>query len=177
MKTKLKLLPLLLLSLALCLLLPQPAKAQTSSNFLGSIQSYFTSFNTNYTWTNVVLEVGTGYKQVTGVNAASTLDIQYDLGRFNLGGALQFSGVGSPINAAEGQVGYTLLQRYDAKLDFDIRGGYDDTVASGVVEPCLFIKKKGTANTYFETGVSLPIYFKQKLNTNPTFFIQTGFTL
>ena len=174
MKNKMK---ILIGSAVMALALVLPATAQsTNGTFLGTVQGYLTSFNTNYTFTGVTLEIGTGYKQVTGVNAASTVDAQYDIGRFNLGAALQFSGVGSPINAAEGQIGYAIIEHYDTKLDANLRGGYDDTVGAPVIEPGLWIKKKGTANTYFETGVSLPIYLRQKFNTNPTFYVQTGFT-
>ena len=66
----------------------------TTVTFFASAENYLTTFNPDYTWTNVTLEAATGYKQVTGTGAASVLDVQYDLGRWNLGTACQFSGVG-----------------------------------------------------------------------------------
>jgi hypothetical protein len=154
------------------------ATNSTTQTFLATAESYFTSFNTNsdFNWTNCTLEVATGYKQVTGVNAASTVDAQYDFGRWNAGAAFQFSGVGSPVNAFEAQGGYDLIEHYDAKLEADLRAGFDDVKSAGVVEPCVFTAKKPTPNTFFKTGISLPVYTKGKLNTNPTFYIETGFT-
>ncbi|MGH8023578.1 MAG: hypothetical protein ACRED1_08350, partial [Limisphaerales bacterium] len=86
------------------------ARAQTNDEnltiptFYQSAVSYFTSFNTNYTFAGTSLELGTGYKQVTGVGAASVLDGQYNLplggasstigNRLHIGASAQFSGVG-----------------------------------------------------------------------------------
>ena len=150
------------------------ARAQTNQTFIGTAESYFTSFNTNYSWVSNSLEIATGYKQVTGVNAASTLDGQYDFERFNIGAGLQFSGVGSPINGAVVQGGYALIEHLDLKVDADIRAGYDWN--RNTVEPTLFLSKKPTPNTFFRIGASLPFYFKGKQNTNPTFYAETGFT-
>jgi hypothetical protein len=149
-----------------------------TNNFGESALDYFTSINTNYCWTNSAfgVEVGTGYKQVGGVNEASTFDIQKDLDRFNIGGAFQFSGVGSPLNAAEGQLGYAVIEYYDLKVDFNVRAGYDWNVEGIVIEPGIFLKKKGTLNTFFETGISFPVYLTEKFNNTPTFYFQTGFT-
>ena|ERR1700733_8999777 len=154
------------------------ANSQTNSNFGSSLADYFTDINTNYSWTNSVYgaEVGLGYKQVGGVNSASTLDMQKDLDRFNLGAAFQFSGVGGPLNAAEGQVGFAVVEYYDVKLDANVRAGYDWNVEGVVFEPGAFLKKKGTPNTFYETGISFPVYLKEKFNNTPTFFFQTGFT-
>ena len=148
----------------------------TTVTFFASAENYLTTFNPDYTWTNVTLEAATGYKQVTGTGAASVLDVQYDLGRWNLGTACQFSGVGSPVNAMQAQGGYALIRHLDAKVDFDLRAGYDWTAHTGVIEPAVFLGKKLTANTYLKTGISLPVYFRGSLNRNPSFFLETGFT-
>jgi len=58
------------------------ARAQ-SSNFLSSVESYATSFNTNYSWTNVSYEISTGYKQVTGQGAVN-VPPGFGLQRFRL---------------------------------------------------------------------------------------------
>ena len=125
---------------ALILISALAVQAQTNppitvQSFAVSFEQYMTSFNTNYSFTNVTIEVATGYKQVTGVGAASTLDAQYDFGNINAGLGLQFSGVGSPINAAEAQFGYAIVNHYDTKVDIDLRAGYDWTRRAGVVEP------------------------------------------
>lgn len=149
----------------------------TSPSFFASAENYFTSFNTNYTWSHVTLEAATGYKQVTGVNAASTLEVQRDFsGRWEVGLAAQFSGVGSPVNALQAQVGYGWVEHFDTKLEADLRAGYDWTRSAAVVEPVVFVSKKLTPNTFLKTGVSLPIYSRGRFNRTPTFYLETGFT-
>lgn len=178
MKTKSKILLSIFALGAICL---APAvKAQStnapSQTIFNSIEYYFTSFNTNYTWTNVSFEVDSGYAQVTGVNAASKLNLQYDLGNFNVGTSLQFSGVGSAVNAFEGQVGYAIIDHYDTKVDVDLRAGYDDTIRGGVIEPLLSLKKKLTPNTYAETALSFPVYTSGTFTRTPTIYVGVGFT-
>jgi len=158
------------------------AKGQTNApapSFFTTGEKYFTEFNTNYTWQGISISVATGYKQITGVGASSTIDGAYQFGatqRWNAGLELQFSGVGSAFNSYEAQVGYELIQHYDAVLEFDLRGGWDDTHSSAVIEPAVFIKKKLTENTYAEIGASLPVFFKGAFNQDPTLFVESGFT-
>jgi hypothetical protein len=149
---------------------------QTVQSFAVSFEQYMTSFNTNYSFTNVTIEVATGYKQVTGIGAASTLDGQYDIGNFNLGLGLQFSGVGSAINAGVGQIGYAIVNHYDTKVDVDLRAGYDLVRKCGVVEPAIFLEKKMTPNTFTRVGASMPIYTSGPQSTTPTFYVEAGFT-
>ena len=144
--------------------------------FFNSAQSYLTSFNTNYTWTNVTFEAALGYKQVAGVGAASTLEAQRDIKKFNFGTAFQFSGVGGVVDVWQGQVGYAIIEHYDAKVDLNLRPGYDWVRNTGVVEPGIFILKKGTKNTFFKSGLTLPMYFSGPFNRSPSFYIETGFT-
>ena len=163
---------------------PAPAAAQstntpavsTQQTFVETAQLYLTSQNTNFDF-NDTLEVATGYKQVTGANAASTLDAEFNIRtNINIGAALQFSGVGSPVNAFEVQGGYAVINRSDVKVEADLRAGYDWNVKAAVFEPGIFLKKKATPNTFFEIGVSLPVYTRGTFNRNPTFFAETGFT-
>ena len=145
--------------------------------FVDSLEGYLTSFNTNYTFTNVTVELTTGYKQVTGVNAASYLDGQYDLSDgLNFDVSLQFSGVGSAFNAYEAGIGYNIVRHYDTELNVVLLGGYDSVAKSGVIEPGVTLKKKMTVNTYTEVGISLPVFFKGSFNSNPTFRAGVGFT-
>ena len=171
--------------LAIAASLSLAAQAQTTTanpgtTFVNSVENYFTSFNTNYTFTGVSLELSSGYKQVAGVNAASELYAQYDLGSFDIAGNFQFSGVGSAINAAELGVGYAFISHYDTKVEASLLGGYDATKNNGqgsaVIEPRISLKKKLTTNTYAETAISLPVYFIGKVNTVPSFYIGVGFT-
>jgi opacity protein-like surface antigen len=177
MKNKIALITFACLALAAAI----PAKAQTFSetNFISSAQTYFTSFNTNYSWSAVSWELATGYKQVTGVGAANDLMGQHDFDLFgttghviNAGADLQFSGVGSPVNSAQAQLGYAIVEHYDVKADFDLRPGYDWTRGSPEIEPGLFLKKLQTDNTATELGVSLPVYFKGRFSKTPDFFVE-----
>lgn len=158
------------------------AQAQTNSvvtpqSFFTSAENYLTDFNTNYSFENISLEVSTGYKQVTGVNAASFLDAQFDFANgLNLGASLQFSGVGSAINGAEAGLGYNLIRHFDTAVNAQLLAGYDNVRREGVIEPGLTIKKKMTPNTFMEIGMSLPIFFHEQFNSQPTFRVGTGFT-
>jgi hypothetical protein len=154
------------------------AQAQTNTttqSFITSAEQYFSSFNTNYNWSGTSFEISTGYRQVTGVGAQNTFDVQKDLSLFNVGASIQFSGIGSTINGAEGQVGYALIQHIDTECDFNIKGGYglnQDLVKAGVIEPELMLKKLQTPNTASEIGISMPVYFKGKFNNTPTFLVE-----
>lgn len=152
--------------------------AQTATNsFLNSVENYVTEENTNFNWTsNSSIELSTGYKQITGENAASTLEGQYDISRFNVGLALQFSGIGSAFNEEEGQIGYAIYRNYDTVIDVDLRVGYDNNTKAEVIEPAVFLKKKMTTNTFMKTGVSLPIETKGTFKQDFVVFVETGFT-
>lgn len=163
------------------------AHAQTNSpvqppSFFSTAQDYLTSFNPAFTWTNVSLEVSSGYKQVTGANAASVLDVGYDLNTanwlngFSIQGTVQFSGVGSAINSGEAGIGYAIIRHFDTKVDLVLLGGYDGIKDGIVVEPGIFLKKKMTLNTFAETGFSLPVFDKGKFNSNPSIRAEVGFT-
>ncbi|MDE2100810.1 MAG: hypothetical protein KGL39_26425 [Patescibacteria group bacterium] len=155
------------------------AKAQTNTpaTFFTSAESYLTSFNTNYTFDGVTLEMSTGYKQVTGINAASFVDAQYNFANgLNIDASIQFSGVGSPINAFQAGIGYNVIKHYDCEVNAVVLAGYDDVKSAGVYEPGLTLKKKLTPNTFAELGISLPIYSTGSFNRNPTFRVGTGFT-
>jgi hypothetical protein len=153
-----------------------PNQIPPAQNFLNTASTWLTSLNPDNTWTNVTLEVGIGYEQVTGAGATSVADAQYDIGQWNVGAAIQYFGVGSAINVAEAQVGYAVLEKEDLKIDLDVRFGYDFNTKDEIAEPGLFLKKKLTTNTYAEAGVSLPFEFKSTFSRNPTFFVETGVT-
>ena len=157
--------------------------AQAQTNFVNSVEAYFTSFNTNYGFGGVKLELSSGYAQVTGANAASKLFAQYDINSFDVIGSVQFSGVGSALNGGESGVGYTIISHYDTKVQIDLLAGYDNTKLDGkgksgaiVVEPRIALKKKLTQNTYAETTLSLPIFSVGRFNSNPTIYAGVGFT-
>ena len=163
------------------------AQSFTNDTFFTSAKNFFTVQNTNLTFAGVKLEVSTGYKQVNGANASSELYAQYNLSdRRDAMANIQFSGLGSAINAFEGGIGYAIINSYDVKVQTDLLIGWDSTkgtVINGgpgqgalVIEPRLGLKKKLTSNTYAETAISLPFYSIGKPNTQPSFYIGAGFT-
>ena len=119
--------------------------------------------NTNYTFQGVTFEMATGYKQVTGVGAASVVDAQYDIGKFHIPTAFQFSGVGSAINAAEIGVGYDLIDYYDTVLEANLLAGYDWDVRTVEIEPKIDIKKKDDAEHLHGIGHFLAHLFSPKI--------------
>lgn len=163
-----------------------PPPANPATTFMSRVENYFTDINTNFTFAGVKLEMSSGYKQVTGANAASELYAQYNLtDNFDVMGNLQFSGLGSAINSVEAGPGYALINHFDLKLQADILVGWDSTKGNTtgndgqgalVIEPRLALKKKLTPNTFAETAISLPLYTIAKLNTQPSFYIGVGFT-
>lgn len=152
------------------------AQSNNVVNFFQSAANWATSFNTNYTFSGVTLEADTGYKQVTGANAANFVNVQYDIGNFSIDGAVQFSGVGSALNGEELGVGYAVINHYDFKCELGLIGGYDATFNAGEIEPRVTLKKKLTPNTYAILALSLPERFGHGLNDTPTFWAGAGFT-
>ena len=169
----------LIVGVALFVAAVSTSQAQTQTNlpsFFNSLEGYLTSFNTNYTFAGVTFEADTGYKQVTGIGAASVLDLQYDIGKFHILNSDQFSGVGSAVNDVEGGVGYDVVQYYDTVVEANLGAGYSWTYQSAVIDPELDVKKKMTPNTFSEIGISLPFYTRAKFNQTPTFKVAAGFT-
>ena len=163
------------------------ASAQTNSpiappSFFNTAEAYLTSFNPAYSWNTVKLEVSSGYKQVTGANASSVLDVGYDfntttwINGFSIQGTIQFSGVGSAINSGELGLGYAVVEHLDTKVDLVLLGGYDGNKNAAVIEPGIFLKKKLTENTFAETGFTLPVFAKGKFNSSPSIRAEVGFT-
>lgn len=153
-----------------------PAAPTTVPTFFQSAQSYFTSFNPAYTWTNVTVEASTGYKQVTGAGATDVAQGQYDFNRFNLGAVIGFDGVGSAVGSLQAQFGYDLIQYEDTKLTIDAQAGYSWYQSAAVIEPELAVEKKLTANTFTRIGVSLPYYAGKPFGKTPSFEVSLGFT-
>lgn len=154
----------------------QTPPTETPEQFYTTAADWLTSIDTNKDWQTFDLEVQSGYKQVTGIGAASDLAAQYDFkSRWNAGLDLQFSGIGSPINSVEIQGGYAVIRDGDVKLETNLRVGYTGERACMEVEPAIFLKKMMTKNTYAALGASMPIYTKGKFASTPSFFIEAGF--
>lgn len=145
-------------------------------NFINQVAVWGTSFNTNYNWTNVTLQIEDGYKQATGSGASDYLRVQYDMGRWNLGVEGEFLGVGSQFNAVEAEAGFALVQKYDFKIEANLLAGYDRTLKSFEVEPEVKAVKMLTVNTYATLGLSMPWMAKGKFDGTPQIRVGAGFT-
>ncbi len=180
MKTKIRSL-LILAAVGLALIATSPAPAQTTAtntvpNFLTQVQAWATTVNTNYDWSNAVLQVESGYKQATGVGAASYIGVQYNFANsWNVGVSGQFYGVGSAFNAVEVQGGFALIKNHDFKVEGNLLAGYDNTRSAFVIEPELKVVKMLTINTYTAAGYSMPFFDKGKFDASGQFKVCVGF--
>ena len=157
-------------------------RAQTNSevppqNFFQSVQQYFTSANTNYTWTGNTLEVAAGADYMSSVNWANYLDVQYDLGKFAIEAKIRNAGIAGTVDSVQGGIQYALIQYYSVKLQGGIDGGYDLERNSILIEPKLTIRSKLTPNTFAGVVLSLPIWMNGKaINNVPDIGLEAGFT-
>jgi hypothetical protein len=156
---------------------------QTSSsssppqNFFQTAEDYFTSANTNYTWTGNTLEIAAGADYMSSVNWANYLDAQYDLGKFDLDAKMRNAGIAGTVDSAEAGIGYTLISYYSIKLEAGLDGGYDLDRNAALIEPKLTLRDKLTANTFLGLTLSLPVWVNGKpVNNVPDIGIETGFT-
>jgi len=139
--------------------------------------------NYTNTFTNCVIEASVGAGE-TGPDLANYVKAQYDLGKQGAGSAERWSvsatirnaGVAGVIESAELGGGYKVIEAGDTALTAAVEGGWDWNKHAGLVEPQLYLRKKATKNTFFETGASLPEWSRGKLNLTPGFFVGTGFT-
>ncbi len=156
---------------------PAGTAASTNAipNFLNQVMVWGTSFNTNYNWSAVKVQIEDGYKQATGSGASDYLRLQYDPNAFSLGVEGEFLGLGSQFTAVEAEAGCALISKYDFKLEADVLAGYDRGVKSFEVEPELKAAKLLTANTYVTAGISLPWLAKRTFDATPQFRVGAGF--
>ncbi|MEI8288791.1 MAG: hypothetical protein WCH99_04915 [Verrucomicrobiota bacterium] len=178
MKTKIRSL-IILAAVALATVITSPAQTAPTNNipnFITQVQTWATSVNTNYDWTNATLQVESGYKQATGQGAASYIAVQYDFqSGWNAGIEGQFYGVGSAFNSVEVQGGYTLIKNHDFKVEGNLLAGYDNTRSAFVVEPEIKAVKMLTINTYTTAGFSMPFFDKGKFDSSGQFKVGVGF--
>ena len=165
--------------------LPPSAFAQTNppiataQSFFTSVGGYLTSINTNYSFASNTFEVSVGAGQ-SGPLLANYVAAQYDLNatltRWDIASQVRTAGIASVIQSAEIGGGYSVIRAGDTKLQIGALAGYDWNKSAALFEPQLVLRKKATANTFFEMGVSLPEWTTGPLNKTPAFFVGTGFT-
>ena len=195
MKTKMKTITSKLLTLASSALIvgvtAADAQTITSTNAIGggatinlgnpqtffqSVGSYFTSANTNFTWTNNVIEAAVGADYLSGVNFAQFVEGQYDIGRWDAEAKIRNASIGGIVDSVEAGAGYTFLQVYSVKAQASLTGGFDLDKNCGLIEPKLTLRDKPTANTFFGAAISLPVWFQGTMNRTPCVSLETGFT-
>lgn len=166
----------------LCLLGGNTAMCQTNTvappqNFFQSVQQYFTSANTNYTWTANTFEFAVGADYMSSVNWANYLDAQYDAGNFGIEAKMRNAGIAGTVDSVQAGIEYTLIQYYSVKLEAGVIGGYDLERNSAVIEPKLTVRSKLTPNTFAGVVLSLPIWTAGKpINNVPDIGVEAGFT-
>jgi len=152
-------------------------------NFFQSVEAYFTSANTNYTWNGNALEIAAGADYMSSVNWANYLDAQYDFSsssianHFALEAKMRNAGIAGTIDSVETGLQYTLISYYSVKLQAGLDGGYDLDRNTALIEPKLTLRDKLTPNTFAGIVLSLPIWANGKpLNNVPDIGIEAGFT-
>lgn len=174
--------PAILLAGIFYLLSPARSVAQTNSaappqNFFQSVQQYFTSANTNYTWTGNTLECAVGADYMSSVNWANYLDAQYDVGKFGIEAKIRNAGIAGTVDSVQAGIEYTLIQYYSVKVEAGVIGGYDLERNSAIIEPKLTVRSKLTPNTFAGVVLSLPIWPTGKtINNVPDIGVEAGFT-
>lgn len=154
----------------------QEASPTPPANFLGTVKGYLTEFNPAYNFTNTTIELAVGGEYNNGVNWANAIEAQYDLGRWDVEATFRNLGVLGDLKTIEVGGGYALAEKLDTKITLAVEGGYDFGRDTGIFEPIVRLRKKGTANTFFELKISWPIWIEGKQNTAPNIGIYTGCT-
>jgi hypothetical protein len=144
--------------------------------FFQSVGGYFTSANTNFNWTNNVIEAAVGADYLSGVNFAQFVEGQYDLGRWDVEAKMRNASIGGIVDSVEAGAGYTFIQYYSVKVQGSLTGGFDLDRNCGLIEPKITLRDKPTANTFFGAAVSLPVWFEGTMNRTPCVSLETGFT-
>lgn len=157
-----------------------------ATSFIQDVASWATSFNTApaYNWTNQLWQITEGVATVTGGSVADRLEIDRNIGSFQVGIEGEFLGVGSAFDKVEANAGYSLFQQNDFKLNFEIAGGYDfdakdqygKKVGAMVTEPMLAAYKMMTTKTFSFIKYGFPIESVGKFNSVGMVEVGAGFT-
>lgn len=175
--TRLKWLLLAAVSVSLFECSAQTFTNSPPQNFFQTAANYFTSANTNYTWSGNTLEASVGADYMSSVNWANYLEAQYDIGKFGIEAKMRNAGIAGTVDSAEAGVSYSLITYYSVKLQAGIEGGYDLERNTAMVEPKLTVRDKLTPNTFLGISLSLPVWAGGKaINTVPDIGVETGFT-
>lgn len=155
-----------------------PAGLQPPGNFFQSLTGYLTQQNTNFTFTGSSFCLSVGADYLAGQNWANYVSLDYNVsGRWEAGAKIRNLGIAGVISSMQAGVGYELYKQNDTLLLPSLYVGYDRLESKPMLEPTLTLRKKGTANTYFELGISVPFYpGNSSQKWTPNIFVGTGVT-
>jgi len=149
--------------------------------FIQTAAQWATSYNTNYVWTNGI-SIDTGVATTTGQSISDRLNVNYDLGQFDLGAQGTFTGVGSAFDSAGIHGTWWVLKKYDLKLGptLDLNYQIAQSVATGKtvfsIAPGVKATKVISGNTYATAEYSFPVLTSGHATGSGTIYIGTGFT-
>ena len=158
----------------------QPPVPTSATSFAGSVQAYFTSFNTNLDSTFGLqrgeVAVGADSIQGAGVNLANSIRISYDAYKaLSVEAVVRDSGISGILVSAQAGLAYNVIV-HDAKLSLYVDGGSRQDEASDqkdklYAEVGVRIQKALTEHTF--AGVGMGVQMPGKVRTFSAF---TGFT-
>jgi hypothetical protein len=183
---------LLTLTAGIVALAPAPCRAQAiqipafptnfvAAPFIQTAAQWATSYNTNYVWTNGI-SIDTGVATTTGQSISDRLNVNYDIGQFDLGAQGTFTGVGSAFDSAGIHGTWYALKKHDLKLGVTLDANYliAQSAASGKtvfsIAPGVKASKVITGNTYATAGYYFPVNTSGHATGSGTIYIGTGFT-
>ena len=160
-------------SLSLC------AMAQTNSpqNFYQSVQSYFTSFDTNsQTFLSDKVDISLGTVTIENSQLAADFLAEFQVKNpLSLEIDVRNTTVAGTVLSYAGGLGYNITH-FDTRITGFIDGGYKTDTKSAYFAPGIRIKKALTANTYAGIGIELPIYLHNSGHSiSPTYVVSAGF--
>lgn len=142
---------------------PPVVPPSTPQGFLSSALLYFSSINTNYTFSPFKIWTGGDYQNQ--INFADSINFSYDVLQpasytqgvaFGAEAGMRNAGIAGTIvsYAAGGNVSYNY---YDTRIEGYVDGGYNDPFHKGFAELGARILKKPTANTFLGLGLGFQI--------------------
>jgi hypothetical protein len=158
---------------------PSTSSPTTPADFFSGLGSYFTSVNTNLTWTNTPASLWTGVNYQAGVNTSAELGASYDLWKpspaFALApeGIVRNAGVAGTVVSGQAGAGISLFH-YDLKVTGYLDGGYNSPLNSGFVEFGARLEKKMTVSTHAGIGLAWQKLFHGPAQNTPTVTAHLG---
>lgn len=176
MKTKILLCSLL----TLCVSASLRCKAQDTpqQNFIQQTVGWFTSQNTNLTWTNISLELAAG--AISGADRTAQLtDLRYNLGaekRLGLNAKMQNADIAGTITEATFGVSYAVISSFDVKLSGGVDAGYSWDRQAAVINPNIEVAKNLGQHTYTKLNLGVPIFTQHQDKIAPRVALLVGAT-